>query len=235
MAPLRESSDYDEEVEEGLLGRGPLNDRGSQCDRNGKVKHWCKWIIVCIFSATLIALIFTQVHSSGMLKSSSPSLSSPTIQTFETVFPRFGALSIYSGGTNGEKEEAWGQLLETKVPKWLSVSDKELKAMGKDSTHSDGYPWHRNEDGTVEAVTELWHQLHCLDLIRKYINRDNWDYSKNHAWQWGPYRLRQHVDHCVENLRVAIQCTGDMTPVLEYENDDQVWLDFETKHTCRKY
>lgn len=49
---------------------------------------------------------------------------------------------------------------------------------------------------------------------------------------------RQHVDHCITTLRLAITCASDVTPILlrrDAENPLSVLPDFRTSHTCRNF
>lgn len=63
------------------------------------------------------------------------------------------------------------------------------------------------------------------------------DYSDDSEWALGPDVLREHVDHCIETLRIALMCFGDTTPVLFYENafSTSGSSDFETLHRCKKW
>ncbi|OAA44134.1 hypothetical protein NOR_03862 [Metarhizium rileyi] len=48
---------------------------------------------------------------------------------------------------------------------------------------------------------------------------------------------RAHIDHCIEMLRIAIMCAGDVTPITLYipEWQDDPTPDFSTMHTCRDF
>jgi hypothetical protein len=50
--------------------------------------------------------------------------------------------------------------------------------------------------------------------------------------------IRTHVDHCIETLRIALICTGDVTPVLIYNEPKAVLgeqVDFSSHHKCRDF
>jgi hypothetical protein len=73
-------------------------------------------------------------------------------------------------------------------------------------------------------------------VIRKYTYREDWDYSGELEWTAGPDRLRLHVDHCIEALRIALMCTADVTPILLSIDPAEplgASPDFETLHRCR--
>lgn len=47
---------------------------------------------------------------------------------------------------------------------------------------------------------------------------------------------RMHIDHCLESLRMALQCHGDVTPVLVKTGGPiGVKADFRTHHKCRNF
>lgn len=47
---------------------------------------------------------------------------------------------------------------------------------------------------------------------------------------------RIHIDHCLDQLRQAIQCHGDLSPVpLYHYNNETVGLGVGQVHTCRKW
>lgn len=48
----------------------------------------------------------------------------------------------------------------------------------------------------------------------------------------------QHVDHCIDALRIRLMCHADVTPflhVLEPEAELGATPDFNTQHKCKKF
>jgi len=83
------------------------------------------------------------------------------------------------------------------------------------------------------------HGLHCLNTIRQ--SQDPEYYEKNlqapmkHSHRM---KMRMHIDHCLDHLRQAILCHGDLTPVtLRPVDIDDPTADLvgetERSHTCR--
>lgn len=73
-------------------------------------------------------------------------------------------------------------------------------------------------------------------MVRKYTYREDWDYTGEQEWADGPEKLRSHVDHCLETLRMALMCTADLTPILISMDPASPlggYPDFETVHRCR--
>jgi hypothetical protein len=51
-----------------------------------------------------------------------------------------------------------------------------------------------------------------------------------------PLKNRMHVDHCIDTLRVALQCFGDVTPLLvKLGGPVGAKADFNTHHKCRNF
>jgi hypothetical protein len=95
-----------------------------------------------------------------------------------------------------------------------------------------------NLGGGVAGLVEGFHQIHCLNLIRQYTYRDQYDYSHLPSFDGTPELVRHHVDHCIDALRRFIMCVGDVTPYLIKVNPNRLSgedPDFETLHKCRKY
>ncbi|KAL0934572.1 uncharacterized protein CTRU02_211371 [Colletotrichum truncatum] len=96
--------------------------------------------------------------------------------------------------------------------------------------------------GFVGGV-EVFHHLHCLNMLRQYIWRDS--YPENIIPSLlklnSPEVARNHTNHCIDTLRQALMCTGDVTPYLVYktevsvESKSPIREDFQASHKCRKF
>lgn len=56
---------------------------------------------------------------------------------------------------------------------------------------------------------DVLHSLHCLNALRKHLDIEY--YAKSMSLP--PEYRRMHIDHCVDHLRQALLCHGDLTPV----------------------
>jgi hypothetical protein len=100
---------------------------------------------------------------------------------------------------------------------------------------------------------EVFHQLHCLNLLRQV---SYWDYysKKGGDFEEGIDGVRMHVgknfalglprihsngkfplDHCLEMLRMNLQCNSDIGLITFEKTDEGIWPDFSSWHTCRKF
>lgn len=103
-------------------------------------------------------------------------------------------------------------------------------------------------------MLEVFHLLHCLDSLRKAMNRgyyaagqseegtkaDRVHDGKSKSFQKHVRILTWNIEHCLDILRVHIQCTGDVTPITFYNNvlvpsRTLPMPDFNTLHTCRNF
>lgn len=51
-----------------------------------------------------------------------------------------------------------------------------------------------------------------------------------------PLKNRMHVDHCIESLRISLQCSGDVTPLfVKLGGAAGAKADFNTHHRCRNF
>jgi len=53
-----------------------------------------------------------------------------------------------------------------------------------------------------------------------------------------PSLARDHVDHCIESLRLSLMCYGDVTPLLMDLDPDELIgrkADFNVHHKCRRF
>ena len=52
-----------------------------------------------------------------------------------------------------------------------------------------------------------------------------------------PEKIRTHTDHCLDLLRLHLQCAADVTPIAFYDVEGRgtPLPDFSTTHRCRKF
>jgi len=85
---------------------------------------------------------------------------------------------------------------------------------------------------------DVFHQLHCLNNLRKLIWPERYhvlDMHKESEEAWEDHI--NHLDHCVDNLRQALMCHGDISTLYwEWIPESQRALAHaETTHTCRNF
>ncbi|KAK0272860.1 hypothetical protein LTS16_023597 [Friedmanniomyces endolithicus] len=80
---------------------------------------------------------------------------------------------------------------------------------------------------------DMLHSLHCIHTLYKHFNRDYYGDTMTRDFE------RLHIDHCLDQLRQAVLCHGDMTPVtlrpVRNAKGEQWALlgETEREHVCR--
>ena len=93
----------------------------------------------------------------------------------------------------------------------------------------------------------MFHNLHCVNAVRMELSKTLYNHSSNDsvdhhqhkelpAWLTGPGWKATHLEHCLDRLRQAIMCHGDLTPSPLYTfKGYPVALGRSGEHTCRKF
>ncbi|KAF7186778.1 Cyclochlorotine biosynthesis protein O, partial [Pseudocercospora fuligena] len=142
--------------------------------------------------------------------------------------------SPYRGQPTPEIETAWRELW--RVPR-IQFPESKLSALNK--TNIDLYAHAAPQyGGGVLGFINVFHELHCLNLIRQYTYRDSYDYSHVTAFRAPPEIVRGHIDHCIETLRKQLMCTSDLTPLIFLKDASRstgMKPDFNIQRKCRDY
>lgn len=92
--------------------------------------------------------------------------------------------------------------------------------------------------GKYIVAFEVFHQLHCLNLIRQFTWLDRYIVRPSDL-RGSLVENRMHVDHCIETLRLALMCNADVTPFLIRDRNNGATRaplpDFDTFHKCKKW
>ncbi|KAJ6049343.1 hypothetical protein N7460_003218, partial [Penicillium canescens] len=127
------------------------------------------------------------------------------------------------------------------IGRYFRLEDSEVSLLNQDPELPALTKMHSNERIAKEGFyggPDVLHSLHCLNAIRKHLDLEY--YSDSMALP--PEYRRIHVDHCVDHLRQAILCHGDLTPVTMKPVAANTSLPYsvtlylgqtEREHTCR--
>ncbi|TLD15798.1 uncharacterized protein PgNI_02498 [Pyricularia grisea] len=169
-------------------------------------------------------------------------LSAPALEAVEYVTfdfdNAFNSTSKYRGPPTPEVEEVWFNLTYKHA-----VEIPEDKIAGLNRSEKDHLAHVPADVGTgYVALLEVFYQLYCLNMIRMFTW---WQAGKYPGVPSGLYeapedvfRNRMHIDHCLESLRIALMCWGDVTPLLvrlDRQGYDGRKTDFNTHHKCRNW
>ncbi|EME81790.1 uncharacterized protein MYCFIDRAFT_215482 [Pseudocercospora fijiensis CIRAD86] len=142
--------------------------------------------------------------------------------------------SPYRGQPTPDIEMAWKELW--RLPR-IQFPESKLSALNK--TNVDLYTHAAPQyGGGVLAILNVFHELHCLNMIRQYTYRDSYDYSDVTAFRAPEEIVRGHIDHCIETLRKQLMCTSDVTPMIFIKDASRptgMKPDFNLQRKCRNY
>ncbi|KAJ5171444.1 uncharacterized protein N7500_004227 [Penicillium coprophilum] len=126
----------------------------------------------------------------------------------------------FKGPPRPELEEAWNKLLH---PSAAILVDKEsLDRINRTSVEL------RDGSGYMAAL-DVYHQLHCLRWVRRYIHQDHYNSTEEN--------LGQHIDHCLDGLRQYVMCNADLS-INTFDwipNYPKPWPNFEVVHKCANW
>ncbi|KLU83035.1 hypothetical protein MAPG_02102 [Magnaporthiopsis poae ATCC 64411] len=196
----------------------------------------------------------------GQLSIYSPLLDAVEYEERNFTDPTAGADSGYVGQPTKAMEKKWKDLADVpaivipfdKLPLLNRTEDAGGQRGSRFLTVRPGTP-HPWSTGGYVGVTEVFHHLHCLNVLRQYIWRDGYASPGHDDDDERPPlpsmmrhgSSREHTDHCIDTLRQALMCSGDVTPYLVYAGDgvdgDGSWPpknareDFQALHKCRRF
>ncbi|KAJ5725091.1 uncharacterized protein N7483_006448 [Penicillium malachiteum] len=233
-----------EVYEEGGFLSSRILDRSQELPSNSFSQ---KWLGHLIFTAIWIILLFIAVI---LLKHDSNRAEVSLASVFDTELrPIQSALEVHKTRFSGNLVfDDNGTLVETSwdpdSPKYTGEPSDELDTRWKDLYRVDGVDLRGTEADTIRGQTltkpggwsivgvDVFHQLHCLDMLRQGLRRDY--YTIEHDDEPAS---TIHMNHCLDYLRQAVMCNVDVTPILVSWDDkkNQPLADFEMEHTCRNF
>ncbi|KXJ84919.1 hypothetical protein Micbo1qcDRAFT_128869 [Microdochium bolleyi] len=166
---------------------------------------------------------------------------SPAIEAVEYIEYNWGnefnSTSKFRGPPTPELEQAW---TDVSLKHGISVPQDKLSFLNRTD---DDHVQHIDEDPTkgYTGLLEVFHQLHCLNLVRQYtwlLMGKYQDMDTPTSLTAGPVGNRMHADHCIETLRLALMCQSDITPVLVIADPSAPIgnrADFNSYHKCRNF
>jgi len=200
-----------------------------------------KW--VWLVHTVLLLLSFTMLVSAICTRTSTLkhvqtfSAYSPAAKAVEYQSIRFnttmGLASPYVG-KGPEIDKAWEHISVDVGDQMISEAELERIGMPKTSlkvkhpkTGVEGY----------RVGLEVFHQLHCIDLLRQVTYKEHYMQYTGDVGSTSREQLQMHTDHCLEILRLNVQCNADIGLFTLYllPGDPLPWPELNTVHTCRNF
>ncbi|KAI1821802.1 hypothetical protein F4861DRAFT_541578 [Xylaria intraflava] len=139
-------------------------------------------------------------------------------------------------GIGPEVDAAWDNITDSPVGGAIGITKEQWEAVNE---YHD-YPVLLDKDhgtGQYLASLDVFHQLHCVDLLRKALHREYYDQHEGSFAGAPESVVNGHLEHCVETLRQTLMCHGDIS-LLTYnwvEGRSMPHPNFNTVHTCKKW
>ncbi|KAJ5971858.1 uncharacterized protein N7479_001776 [Penicillium vulpinum] len=131
----------------------------------------------------------------------------------------------YEGPPTPANNVKWYELLSAGI---IALDDTMYQALGQETEPAS------DTDSTPLIQLEVFHQLHCLNSLRRLI-------CNNSTFTTG-VNAEMHMDHCIDYLRQSIMCHSDLTPLVHIprpggaRDDGTAWIpNLAVKHTCRDF
>jgi len=125
----------------------------------------------------------------------------------------------------------------------LKYTDGEFTMLDKES--ADKLPNKTAEvpgtGGKYIVSLEMFHQLHCLNLLRKHNYPERYPnyrvfYPNGTRIPSAPVQ-QYHLDHCIDRLRQGVMCAGDLGTLFWTwdESREKYMINMQSTHSCRNF
>ncbi|TFK42241.1 hypothetical protein BDQ12DRAFT_762509, partial [Crucibulum laeve] len=127
--------------------------------------------------------------------------------------------TIYQG-LSDDVDRAWGELYNHTL---LKIPKNEAALLPNKT-----YPI-KDEPGYYLAGLDVFHQLHCLNNVRRALHRE---YYVNDT-----HLDEDHVSHCIDSIRQSLMCNADISVnVWQWSNELSAVVGYSTQaHSCRNF
>ncbi|CAJ2510798.1 Uu.00g064230.m01.CDS01 [Anthostomella pinea] len=204
-----------------------------------RVWPWILHVISFLISASLFVAAAANYHRSlgpagfdepGYTQEYSKAVESVGLRHSWQYYGEFAQPSPWRGQPNADVDAAWENITHAGV---FSITREQMERLNK--LHNTSVMLPPESGGGYMASLEATHQMHCVDMLRKFSYREY--YADKSAPFSDPDKLRTHMDHCIEMLRQVIMCSADLH-IITYDwvaHVDTPWPDFSVSRQCRNY
>ncbi|KAJ7456559.1 hypothetical protein FB451DRAFT_1276387 [Mycena latifolia] len=184
--------------------------------------------VSCISVALNLTTLYFWFYSTGPFNPLFPqALYSPAQDVLEYKAVKFHSgfgpdLQIYDQEPSDEVDKAWAGLYEfaySKIPRAQAIR-----------LPNKTYPILGDKPQTYMLALDVFHELHCLDEIRKAMYPDYYPATSEGI-------NTKHMRHCLSSLRQSIMCTSDISPIVwQWSEKSQAAKErADILHTCRDF
>jgi hypothetical protein len=141
--------------------------------------------------------------------------------------------TIYRGAPSPEVDDAWDSISEIGP---VLITSEDVRRLGKDPAKTVRAPehWGYGPDAHLAQV-DGQHQLHCLNVLRKWAHYDTY-FRPKHGDHPGPLHTN-HRDHCLNLLLNFLTCHVSLDAITHFWMDTQTMPspDFNMNKVCRNH
>ncbi|KAF7856953.1 hypothetical protein EAF04_009713 [Stromatinia cepivora] len=201
--PLLEK-EFDESVSctDPMLSQKPMGPKGHSCTLS--IRFLGGILLLNFFGIMVVASALVRKPLDSECRSPTDKLLGdiPWVNLAFHADERFVAAdSVVDAVVDDRNKTVWNDLYPSA---WLAVSDPQTVSYGGGVKLSefaqDESMFKPSDEGFVLAVM---HQIHCVAVIKHAIG----EYQGKYSSETPP----EHLDHCIEYLRQAVMCHGDLT------------------------
>ncbi|KAL8898430.1 MAG: hypothetical protein Q9207_006697, partial [Kuettlingeria erythrocarpa] len=164
----------------------------SPTTRHKRWNRFMPWVLPTILSIVLLVLLAIQKTSqvdNDLACLKKQAAFSPALEAAIPFHPvKFnGTLdypSAFRGPPSPEVDAAWETLVNRESVGAFGISDSDFRKLGQEEIDPTTTRLPASQGGQLMASLEVFHQLHCLNLLRQYIDKDY--YQTRSASFWDP-------------------------------------------------
>ncbi|KZT00104.1 uncharacterized protein LAESUDRAFT_732609, partial [Laetiporus sulphureus 93-53] len=192
------------------LPEGAYSDRGDVRYRHGKTACCSLSKREALLIIGITVQVFVSIIVSRWLDSRQPPNVYSPLQDMVGYETRRWSLSTYQFptkymGTSQEVDANWDDLYRYGTAR---VAHSTAKMLAEETL-----PVPEQNDQYM-LTFEVYHQLHCLNLLRKRLHPE--DYDPPDA---DDKVAQEHADHCIDVLRQTLMCVVDINPMIWHWNE----------------
>lgn len=148
---------------------------------------------------------------------------------------RYTNQSIYVGIPGPEVDQAWNRISDELI---FGITYEDVVQIGKNPQQAISFnPVWGLGDNLYMAEVDVFHQIHCLNTLRKALVT-NYDYYWGSRWGFEPpIDFQTHLRHCTSMLLQNLMCHADAEVITHEWREDQPWPfpDFGVVKQCRDF
>lgn len=227
MTPIRSSSS-DEEERTAFIEPTPYYSDEKEGSQRGLSRPFILLSVLNVLALGLTVTLLTSWHYGRTTPSASPNEIYRQVNGASPIYDEV-PLNPYKTTTNGTfwpanrpdggsvarkmpnpaDEAVWDDWEQTTV---VPVTASGIRELGKDLSTAaklEDDVWGLGDDAYA-AVLDVFHQIHCLNQLRKFAYADYYHMKIANADPEALTTHEVHTNHCVDILLQAIQCSGNL-------------------------